>query len=458
MKQRTWGGRFKKAQSSEFLRYSASIGFDHMLAPYDINLNVAYAKALHRAKILTRNELAKIVKALEAIAKEIAKGKFTFRIGDEDIHMNIERGLYEKVGAIAGKLHTGRSRNDQVATDLRLYVRDKCDEIVTLVTQFQIALVRQAEKQLDGFMPAYSHLQKAQPIRIAHWFLAYREMFARDSARLLAVRKSANVMPLGSGALAGTNFDIDRNYLAKILGFDSITQNSLDGVADRDFAIDFCYAVSMLFSHLSRLAEDIVIYASGEFGIIILPDELCTGSSIMPQKKNPDLPELFRAKSGRATGNLVNLLTIVKGLPLAYNKDLQEDKLPVFDSAEQAAASLKMAVMLVSKLKFDKKRLKELITKGEMTAVDMADYLVLKGMPFREAHRVVGSAIGECEKKGVSIAKLSLKELKGFSKLFEKDVYDYLDPVKSPDRKKGTGATSKKAIAEQIKRLKRELK
>jgi argininosuccinate lyase len=341
---------------------------------------------------------------------------------------------------------------------MRMYVRERADEILKMLVLLQKELLRQAEKYVDGIMPAYSHLQQAQPVRIAHWFLAYREMFARDAKRFHEARKSANVMPLGSGALAGTNFDIDRNYLARLLGFDSVTQNSMDGVADRDFAVDFCYAVSMLFSHLSRLSEDVIIFSSGEFGAVTLPDELCTGSSIMPQKKNPDLPELLRAKSGRTAGNLFNLLMIVKGLPLAYNKDLQEDKPPVFDSAEQAVTALPLAARLVKKMKFNTKLLKERVSKGQMTAVDIADYLVLKGMPFRDAHHVVGSVVRFCEESGISFTGIALKELKKQSKLFEKDVFDYLDPAKSPDRKKGIGSTSRDQIMKQIKRLKRELK
>ena len=458
MKQRTWGGRFKKAQSKQFLDYSASIGFDKKLAPYDIALNVAYSKALHKAKLVNRAELARLVKGLLSIANELEKGKFDFRTDDEDIHMNIERRLKEKLGKLSGKLHTGRSRNDQVATDLRMYVRDRCDGIVKQLVDLQKAILRAAEKNVDGIMPAYSHMQQAQPVRIAHWFLAYREMFARDVKRFRDARISANVMPLGSGALAGTNFDIDRKLLAKLLGFDSVSQNSMDAVSDRDFAVDFCYAVTMLFTHLSRLSEDIIIYATKEFGAITLPDELCTGSSIMPQKKNPDLPELLRGKSGRVTGNLLNLLTMLKGLPMAYNKDLQEDKPPLFDSAEQAADALDLTSQLISKLKFNKKLLKERVIKSKTTAVDMADYLVMKGLPFRDAHHVVGEVVLFSEENGIAFSDLTLKELKKQSKLFNADVFNFIDPLKSPDRKKGTGSTSGKRILEQIKRIKRELK
>ena len=458
MKQSTWGGRFKKAQSKQFLDFSASIGFDQKLAPYDIALSVAYSKALHKAKLINRAEFSRLVKGLHSIGKELESGKFDFRTEDEDIHMNIERRLKEKLGKLAGKLHTGRSRNDQVATDLRMYVRDRADGIIKQLIDLQKTIVRAAEKNLDGIMPAYSHMQQAQPVRIAHWYLAYSEMFARDVKRFRAARDSANVMPLGSGALAGTNFDIDRKLLAKLLGFDSVSQNSMDAVSDRDFGVDFCYAISMLFTHLSRLSEDIIVYATKEFGAITLPDELCTGSSIMPQKKNPDLPELLRGKSGRVTGNLLSLLTMLKGLPLAYNKDLQEDKEPLFDSAEQTAAALGLASQLISKLKFNKKTLKERVTKSATTAVDMADYLVMKGLPFREAHHVVGEVVLASEELNVSFATITLKELQKHSKLFKADVFNFIDPSKSPDRKKGIGSTSRKRIMEQIKRLKRELK
>ncbi|GMT42051.1 MAG: argininosuccinate lyase [bacterium] len=458
MKQRTWGGRFRKSQSKKFMEYSASINFDKRLAPFDLFQNAAYAKALHKAKLLKKSELDRLLGALNGIKTEFEKGRLKLRIEDEDIHMNIERRLSEKIGALAGKLHTGRSRNDQVATDARLYAREAINDILKLLENLQKAFVQNAEKNIDAFMPGCTHLQPAQPIRIAHWFLAYREMFARDAERFRETLKRTNVLPLGSGALAGTNFDIDRKYLAGLLGFDGITQNSLDAVSDRDFALDFCYAVSMFFSHLSRFSEEVVIFSSAEWGALILPDELCTGSSIMPQKKNPDLPELFRGKTGRVTGNLFNLLMIVKGLPLAYNKDLQEDKPPLFDSADQALAALPMAVELVKKIKFNKSVLKKRIGENFITAVDLADYLVQKGLPFREAHGIVGSLVRECEELSITFSDLTLGQLKKRSGLFDKKFLSYCDPALSTDRKKGVGSTSKSAILAQIKRIKRELK
>jgi argininosuccinate lyase len=457
LKNKAWGGRFKTAQSKEFLEYGASIGFDKKLAPYDVIQNIAHALGLAKAKILTTAECRKIIKGLESIEKEIAQGKFRFSVEDEDVHMNIERRLKEKIGPVAGKLHTGRSRNDQVATDVRLYARETAKQIAELIGKLRGALVTQAEKNVDGIMPAYTHLQQAQPIRIAHWFLAYQEMFKRDEERFYLAAMEADVMPLGSGALAGNNFGIDRAYTAKLMGFASVTQNSIDGVSDRDFAMEFCFAVSVFFTHLSRLAEDLIIYSSSEFGAVILPDEFCTGSSIMPQKKNPDLLELFRGKAGRAVGNLVNLTVMLKGIPLAYNKDMQEDKIPLFDSAEQALSALPMAVELMKKIKFNKPLLEKRIKNGFLTAVDLADYLVMKGMPFRTAHHLVGEIVRECEGRGIPLAGLKLGDLRKHSDLFTKNVLSYLDPALSPDRKKGTGSTAKVEILKQIKRLKAEL-
>lgn len=458
MKQKTWGARFSKKQSKEFLEYSASIDFDKRLAIFDIFQNIAYAKALHRAKILKRGELTELLKALGAIKDEVDNGRLKLRVEDEDIHMNIERRLREKIGAVSGKLHTGRSRNDQVATDVRLFTREAAKNVLKLLKELQKAFLGGAEQYVDAFMPGYTHLQPAQPVRIAHWFLAYREMFARDAQRFLETLKRTNLLPLGSGALAGANFDIDRNYLAELMGFDGVTQNSMDAVSDRDFAIDFCYAVSMLFSHLSRFAEEVIIFASAEFNAIVLPDKLCTGSSIMPQKKNPDLPELFRGKTGRVTGNLLNLLMVVKGLPLTYNKDLQEDKPPLFDSADQALKTLPMAIELVKNLKFNIDVLKKRINENFITAVDLADYLAQKGLPFREAHHVIGAIVRECEERSIAFSDMTLRQLKKHSQLFGKDVFSYINPELSPDRKKTSGGASKKSILAQIKRIKKELK
>jgi len=456
LKNKAWGGRFKASQSNEFLAYGASIGFDKKLAEFDIIQNMAHAHGLRKAGILKPHELKKILKGLKGIFGEIGKGTFKFRVEDEDIHMNIERRLTEKIGPLAGKVHTGRSRNDQVATDVRLYTREKSRQIAALLAKLQKALLDQAEKNVDCFMPAYTHLQQAQPIRAAHWYLAYMEMFRRDEERFSDAARKANVMPLGSGALVGNNFGIDREFTARLMGFEAVTQNSLDGVSDRDFALEFCFAVATLFLHLSRFSEELVIYASSEFGTVILPDEFCTGSSIMPQKKNPDLAELFRGKAGRAAGNLMNLMMILKGLPLAYNKDMQEDKIPLFDSAEQALAALPLAVGLAKKMKFNKPLLEKRLKNGFLTAVDMADYLVLKGMPFRTAHHTVGVIVRECEVKGISFSGLTVPMLRKHSKLFRPDILKFIDPLLSPDRKKGTGCTSRSEILKQIKRLKKE--
>ncbi len=457
MKNKAWGGRFKAAQTKAFLEYGASIGFDKKLAEYDVMQNVAHATALQKARILTPAELKKIVGGLKKVAAEIRAGKFKYRVEDEDIHMNIERRLTEIIGPLAGKVHTGRSRNDHVATDVRLYTRENAIAIAGLIAGLRRAFVAQAEKNVDAVMPSYTHMQQAQPIRVAHWFMAYQEMFRRDEERFHLAAQGANVMPLGSGALAGVNYPIDRRVTANLLGFGAISANSLDAVSDRDFAVEFLTAVALLFAHLSRFAEDLIIYSSSEFGCIDLPDEYCTGSSIMPQKKNPDLLELFRGKTGRVNGNLISLLTIIKGLPLAYNKDLQEDKIGLFDSCEQTLAALPLATDFVKKMKFRVKLLEARVKNGFLTAVDLADYLALRGMPFREAHHVVGAIVRECEEKGMTFADMTLKHLQAHSALFKKDVFDYLDPTKSPDRKKTFGSTAKKEILEQIHAAKHEL-
>ncbi len=457
MKNRSWGGRFKNSQTTEFLKYSASIHFDYLLAPFDIAQNIAYAAALQKAKILNGTEYKKITKALRKIDTEIADGTFDYRIEDEDIHMNIERALNQKIGSLSGKIHTGRSRNDQVATVTRMYMLENCKSIIEMLRKLRKTSLKQAEKYLNHLMPGYTHLQAAQPVRIAHWFLAYQQMFARDEKRFVDLLDAADVMPLGAGALAGNNFGIERKFLAKKLGFKRITENSIDAVSDRDFALDFCYAASVLFTHISRLSEELVIFSTGEFNAVSLPDELCTGSSIMPQKKNPDLPELLRGKTGRLNGNLINLLTMLKGLPLAYNKDMQEDKPPLFDSCEQTVASLPLVIKLLGETKFNTKHLRSKINRGFLTAVDIADYLVLKKMPFRQAHHIVGKIVAECEKKEKTFSHLTLSDFKKHSKLFEKDVFSYADPALSPDRKKGVGMTSETSILAEIRKLKKRL-
>jgi len=457
VKNRAWGGRFKNIQKGEFLEFSASIDFDKKLALLDIRQNIVQSMALQKAGIISKTELAKIEKGLREIENEVLTGKFKFRIEDEDVHMNIERRLREKVGGLAGKVHTGRSRNDQVSTDLRLYTMEKGREIISLLKRLQKRLVLQAEKHIDYIMPAYTHLQMAQPVRVAHWFLAYVEMFSRDQERFMEGVARTDSMPLGSGALAGNNFGLDRKFQARLLGFTKISNNSIDAVSDRDFALDFCYASSVLFMHISRLSEELVIFSSSEFNTVSLPDEICTGSSIMPQKKNPDLPELLRGKAGRVTGNLLNLLMTLKGLPLAYNRDLQEDKPALFDSSEQVLSGLPLVIEMVGMIKFNKNVLESRIDKGFMTAVDMADYLVMKGVPFRDAHHVVGEIVGYCESRGISFMELSLADLKKYSKFFGKDIFSFINPRLSPDRKKGIGTTAKKEILRQIKRLKGHL-
>jgi argininosuccinate lyase len=453
-----WGGRFKESTDSLMETFSASISFDKRLYDCDIEGSIAHCKMLGRCKIITSIESKKIIKGLQRILRECDEGRFEFSVRLEDIHMNIESRLREIIGPVAGKLHTARSRNDQVCLDIRLYLRKEVEDIVSEISSLCKALVVIAQKNIDRVIPGYTHLQRAQPVLLSHHMLAYVEMMLRDKERFLDAYKRINVMPLGSAALAGTNFCIDRKITAKLLRFPKISHNSMDAVADRDFAAEFCSASALLMMHLSRFCEEIVIWNSCEFGFLELSDAFTTGSSIMPQKKNPDAAELIRGKSGRVFGNLVSLLTMMKGLPLAYNKDLQEDKEPLFDTAETVKGCLIVFTGMMKSAKFIPITKKELETSGFLTATDLADYLVLKGLPFRDAHEITGKTVAFCLEKDKTLTDLSLPELRKISKRFDKDVFEHIALNNSVNRKNIYGGTAKKQVRAQINRLTKKLK
>ena len=448
-----WSGRFKSPTNKLVETFTASLPFDRRLVAHDIAGSIAWARALARAKVLTKDEADKITGGLQTVQKAIEGGRAGFLAQDEDIHMAVERLLTETIGELGGKLHTGRSRNDQVALDLRLYLRDEMKQIIESVKALQSALVAKAKRHIDVVLPGYTHLQKAQPIRYAHYLLAYYEMLERDRQRFMDGFQRVNVMPLGSGALAGTNYPINREELAEALGFPSVTQNSLDAVSDRDGAIEFLAAAGILMMHLSRFCEELVLWSTEEFGFIELPDAFCTGSSLMPQKKNPDVPELIRAKTGRVYGHLMALLTVMKGLPLAYNKDLQEDKEAVFDAVDTVKSSLSVLTELVKGITVRREAAERAAGSGFLLATEAADYLVEKGLPFRRAHEVVGRVVRYCLDQHKDLTQISLKELQKFSNQFQKDVLGHIDLEASLERKQSTGATARNRIQERIRRI-----
>ncbi len=456
MSQKLWAGRFTQPTDKFVEEFTASIGFEQRLAEYDIRGSKAHAEMLGRQQIISVADADQIRTGLDAILQEIETGEFAFSVALEDIHMNIEARLIERIGPVGGKLHTGRSRNDQVAVDVRLYLRDEIDALLGYLQHLDQALIGQAENNLAVIMPGFTHLQTAQPVLYSHHMLAYREMFARDRGRLQDLRQRMNVMPLGAGALAGTTFPIDREWVAEQLGFDGITRNSLDSVSDRDFAIEFCSFSSILMMHLSRLSEELVLWSSADFDFIELSDAFCTGSSIMPQKKNPDVPELVRGKTGRVYGNLMALLTLMKSLPLAYNKDMQEDKEPLFDSIDTVKGCLKIFVDLIGQIQVKADNMRHAAARGFSTATDVADYCVRKGLPFRQAHEVVGKAVQHCITTGKDIPELSLEEWQGFSPLIEADINDYVTLEASVNARQATGGTARQAVANELARLQGE--
>ncbi|HUK83554.1 MAG TPA: argininosuccinate lyase [Verrucomicrobiae bacterium] len=409
--QRTWGGRFSTAPAKDVQAFTESISFDWMLARHDIAGSIAHAKGLMKAGILTRSETAKIVRGLRSIEREIESGEFKWDPAAEDVHMNIEAVLVKKIGEAGKKLHTGRSRNDQVATDLRLWLRTNAQRTQLTITELQRALVSLAARNADVIMPGYTHLQRAQPVLLAHHLLAYVEMLSRDYHRFGACAQRANVCPLGSGAIAGSTVKLHREYVAKLLGFDGVTQNSMDAVSDRDFVVEYLAAAAICGMHLSRLAEDLILWSSAEFGFIAIGDAYSTGSSMMPQKKNPDIAELTRGKVGRLYGNLIAVLTMMKGLPLAYNRDMQEDKLPLFMSSQTLMSALLICGDMLRNTKVNRRRCEAAATDPMLLATDLADFLVTKGAPFREAHHAVGALVAESEKSGTPLPTLAAKKL-----------------------------------------------
>ena len=421
-----WGGRFSEPTDAFVERFTASVGFDQRMYAADIRGSIAHATMLEKAGILTGVEREQIVTGLQAIQAEIEAGNFEWSVKLEDVHMNIESRLTANIGAVGKKLHTGRSRNDQVATDIRLFVRDEIDGLCALVRKLQIGILGLAEQEANTIMPGFTHLQTAQPVTFGHHLMAWFEMLQRDHARLLDCRKRVNICPLGAAALAGTTYPIDRHLTAELLGFDKPTENSLDSVSDRDFAIELCAAASLVMMHLSRFSEELVLWTSSQFDFIDLPDRFCTGSSIMPQKKNPDVPELVRGKSGRVTGHLVSLLMLMKGQPLAYNKDNQEDKEPLFDTLDTVSDCLKAYADMVPAIRAKRENMRNAALKGYATATDLADYLVKKGMPFRDAHEVVGKSVAFGIQQGRDLSELTLEELKQFSNTIEQDIYAVL--------------------------------
>ena len=448
-----WGGRFVAGTADSVEAFTSSIDVDSRLYRHDIAGSIAHAKMLGRQRIIPARDAQKIVRGLRAIEQEIDRGQFVFAAADEDIHMNIERRLSEKIGAAGRKLHTARSRNDQVALDMRLFLREEVGLIIESLRLFQRELTRAARKNLDVIMPGYTHLQRAQPVRFAHHVLAYYEMFERDRERLTSCLERINVLPLGAGALAGTSFAIDRAYVAKLLKFPRISKNSIDTVSDRDFVLEFVSVAAILFVHLSRLAEELVLWSSQEFGFVELPDRYCTGSSMMPQKKNPDVPELVRGKAGRVFGHLQALLTILKGLPLAYNRDLQEDKIPLFDTVDTAKMSLRIMAEVIRGMKARGDRMLAAAQDGFMNATDLADYLVERGVPFRDAHAISGRVVRRCVEKGCRIEALSLEELRRFSKKINGDVYGFLSAESVVNRRRAFGGTARETVLRQLKEL-----
>jgi argininosuccinate lyase len=446
-----WGGRFSESMDKLVEVFTASIQFDKRLYRYDIEGSIAHAKMLARQKIISGSEEKSIVSGLEDILTDIEEGRFVFKPEDEDIHMAIEKTLIERIGEPGGKLHTGRSRNDQVALDIRLYLRDELQQIVNMVARFKIVLAGLAEDENETILPGYTHMQRAQPVLLSHYFLAYWEMLDRDEMRLWDCYDRMNILPLGAAALAGTSLPIDRDYVAGLLKFPKISQNSMDTVSDRDFAAEFIFCSSLLMMHLSRFCEDLIIWSTDEFKFVEISDAFTTGSSIMPQKKNPDVAELIRGKTGRVYGNLVALLTMMKGLPMTYNRDLQEDKEALFDTVDTVKGCLQVLSEMVKHMAFNRERMHEGACSGFSTATDVAEYLVMKGIPFREAHGVVGRLVAYCIEKKMDMSILTLEEFHQFHEGFQKDVYDCLKVENSVNAKKSLGGTAKDSVHKRIR-------
>ncbi|MEX2524038.1 MAG: argininosuccinate lyase [Gammaproteobacteria bacterium] len=447
-----WGGRFNEATDAFVEQFTESVSFDKRLYRHDIAGSIAHVRMLEKTGVLGKGDAATIIKGLEEIEQEISAGRFQWKQELEDVHMNIEAALVERIGDVGKKLHTGRSRNDQIATDMRLYLRDEVDDIRAGLAAVMSRLADLAEQEADTIMPGMTHMQAAQPVTFGHHMLAWYEMLKRDEARLADCRRRINILPLGAAALAGTSFPIDRVCTAELLGFDGVADNSLDAVSDRDFAIEFCAAASLIMMHLSRFSEELVLWNSSLFGFIELSDAYCTGSSIMPQKKNPDIPELVRGKTGRVYGDLTALLTLMKSQPLAYNRDNQEDKQPLFDAVDTVRACLAAYAGMLPAIRVDRDRMREAAGRGFVTATDLADYLVRHDVPFRDAHAVVGKVVQYAIDNGRDIPELSLEELRGFSDGIEEDVFDYLTLQGSVGSRKHVGGTAPVRVHEAVAR------
>jgi len=441
-----WGGRFTESTDAFVEAFTASIDFDQRLYRYDIEGSIAHARMLAHVDIISGAECDKIVGGLEEIRKDIEHGDFAWSVALEDIHMNIEARLIERIGETGKKLHTGRSRNDQVATDLRLYLRDEIDSLCAALTRLQSTLVEIADHEADTIMPGFTHLQVAMPISFGHHMLAWEAMLERDHQRLQDCRKRVNIMPLGAAALAGTSFPIDREFTASLLGFDEPASNSLDAVSDRDFVIEFTAAAALIMMHLSRFSEELILWSSAQFNFIELPDRFCTGSSIMPQKKNPDVPELVRGKTGRVTGHLLSLLMLMKSQPLAYNKDNQEDKEPLFDTVDTLKGSLRVFTDMMPAIEIHSEQMAAAAQQGFSTATDLADYLVRKGIAFRDAHEIVGRAVRHGVDSGKDLSEMSLAELQEFSAIISEDVFDVLTLQGSMAARNHQGGTAPEQV------------
>ncbi|MCL5406130.1 MAG: argininosuccinate lyase [Deltaproteobacteria bacterium] len=458
MAEKLWKGRFEQPTDKLVEDYTASIHFDSRLYRHDIQGSIAHCRMLAECGIIPHEEASLIVQTLGEILRDIERGKIELDSSQEDIHMAIENELTARIGETGGKLHTARSRNDQVALDMRLFMREAISSILDLIGLVQSSLVEMAENHIGVVMPGFTHLQHAQPILFSHHLMAYYEMFGRDFARLRDCLNRTDVMPLGSAALAGTAFSTDMEWTARHLGFSRVIGNSIDAVSDRDYLIEFCSASAILMMHVSRMAEELVIWSSAEFAFIEISDAFCTGSSIMPQKKNPDVPELMRGKTGRVYGNLFALLTVAKGLPLAYNRDLQEDKEPVFDSVDTVMATLRLLSKMLPQIRINTERMARMAGQGFTAATDLADYLARRDVPFRKAHHVAGRIVQYCIQAGKELGDCSLDELKSFHKAFDEDVFAYLDVSSIIDRRESVGGTATPRVKEAIARAKAELK
>ncbi len=457
IQEKPWTGRFTEPTDAFVEAFTASVQFDQRMYRQDIAGSIAHARMLAHVGVLSEAERDAIVAGLEAIREEIERGEFPWSIALEDLHMNIEARLTERIGPAGKKLHTGRSRNDQVATDIRLYLRDEIDAICVELRRLQRGLLDLAEREAETIMPGFTHLQTAQPVTFGHHMMAWFEMAERDRQRLRECRRRVNVMPLGAAALAGTSYPIDREFTARELGFEAIAENSLDAVSDRDFAIEFTAAAALLMTHLSRWSEELVLWSSAQFGFVDLGDSFCTGSSIMPQKKNPDVPELVRGKSGRVNGHLMGLLTLMKAQPLAYNKDNQEDKEPLFDTVDTLKGCLKVYADMIPNIRVDREAMYRAARRGFSTATDLADYLVRKGVPFRDAHEVVGRAVRAGLESGRDLSEMELAELRRFCDAIDEDVFDVLTLEGSVNARNHIGGTAPEQVRAAVARARRRL-